>query len=262
MLRHRVLVLPFAGPAGRVPGKSPGGIGENQAGDAGAGGANAQHQGNTAAASVLGKRVGACWLSQLFPTQESSEGLKSAILSKFTLLRKALEDCQWQTVARIEQEQAAALGRVGEDWSLLKDHLDVLGQHRERAQSLLACPDHRTFLQVPSQCLVPPCARLLLAPRHFGEGRDVVNPFPRGEASSARLRDGMGLQGRAAFGGITEKLKGRCWIRVDGDAHGATGSISHPQTAQQGSSTASKTQSPVPQPLCSSQPLAPPATVP
>ncbi|XP_075296859.1 E3 ubiquitin-protein ligase TRIM65 isoform X2 [Opisthocomus hoazin] len=79
--------------------------------------------------------------------KESSEGLKSAILSKFTLLRKALEDCQWQTVARIEQEQAAALGRVGEDWSLLKDHLDVLGQHRERAQSLLACPDHRTFLQ-------------------------------------------------------------------------------------------------------------------
>ncbi|NXQ90329.1 TRI65 protein, partial [Nyctibius grandis] len=71
----------------------------------------------------------------------------SAILSKFTLLRKALEDCQWQTVARIEREEAAALGRVEEDWSLLKDRLDLLGQHRERGQRLLACPDHRTFLQ-------------------------------------------------------------------------------------------------------------------
>ncbi|NXK09319.1 TRI65 protein, partial [Herpetotheres cachinnans] len=66
---------------------------------------------------------------------------------KFALLRKALEDFQWQTVARIEQEKATALGRVGEDWNLLKDRLDVLGQHRERAQRLLACPDHRTFLQ-------------------------------------------------------------------------------------------------------------------
>uniref|UniRef100_A0A672UYG3 Tripartite motif containing 65 n=1 Tax=Strigops habroptila TaxID=2489341 RepID=A0A672UYG3_STRHB len=59
-------------------------------------------------------------------------------------------DFQWQTVARIEQEQAVALGRVGEDWTLLKDRLDILGQHRERAQQLLACPDNRTFLQVPS----------------------------------------------------------------------------------------------------------------
>uniref|UniRef100_A0A672UYG8 Tripartite motif containing 65 n=1 Tax=Strigops habroptila TaxID=2489341 RepID=A0A672UYG8_STRHB len=82
--------------------------------------------------------------------QDSSEGLKSVILSKFALLRKALEDFQWQTVARIEQEQAVALGRVGEDWTLLKDRLDILGQHRERAQQLLACPDNRTFLQVPS----------------------------------------------------------------------------------------------------------------
>ncbi|XP_052663476.1 tripartite motif-containing protein 65 isoform X1 [Harpia harpyja] len=79
--------------------------------------------------------------------KDSSEGLKSVILSKFTFLRKALEDFQCWTVARIEQEQAAALGRVGEDWSFLKDHLDVLSQYRERAQHLLACPDHRTFLQ-------------------------------------------------------------------------------------------------------------------
>ncbi|XP_074016400.1 E3 ubiquitin-protein ligase TRIM65 [Numenius arquata] len=79
--------------------------------------------------------------------KDSSEELKSTILSKFALLKKALEDCQCRTVARIEQEQAAALGRVEEDWSLLKDHLDLLTQHRERAQRLLACPNHRTFLQ-------------------------------------------------------------------------------------------------------------------
>lgn len=76
------------------------------------------------------------------------------ILSKFALLKEALEKCQWQTVASIEQGQAAALGCMEEGWSLLKDRLDVLGQHREKAQHLLACPDHRTFLQVPS----PPAA--------------------------------------------------------------------------------------------------------
>lgn len=72
------------------------------------------------------------------------------ILNKFTLLRKALEDFQRQMVARIEQEQTAALGHVGENWSLLKEQLDILGQHRDRAQHLLACPNDRTFLQVSS----------------------------------------------------------------------------------------------------------------
>lgn len=173
-----------------------------------------------------------CWLSQLFPAQDSSEGLKSVILSKFTILRKALEDCQWQTVARIEQEQAAALGRVGEDWSLLKDCLDALGQHRERAQRLLACSDHRTFLQVPSWHRVPPRAWVLPAPRPFGEGRDVVAPFLRGDASSAWLRDAMGLQGKSCFwGSVPEKLEGQCWIGEYGAAHRAMGSTSHPQTA-------------------------------
>uniref|UniRef100_A0A8C0BJ54 Tripartite motif containing 65 n=1 Tax=Buteo japonicus TaxID=224669 RepID=A0A8C0BJ54_9AVES len=153
--------------------------------------ANTQHQGNTAAASVLGAGLGAYWLSWLFPIQDSSEGLKSVILSKFTYLRKALEDFQCWTVARIEQEQAAALGRVGEDWSFLKDHLDVLNQYREKAQRLLACPDNRTFLQVPSRLRVTPLTWVLLAP--FGKGRDMVDPFPRGDASSARLMDVIGL---------------------------------------------------------------------
>ncbi|KAM8992267.1 E3 ubiquitin-protein ligase TRIM65 isoform 2-T2 [Ara ararauna] len=79
--------------------------------------------------------------------KDSSEGLKSVILSKFALLRKALEDCQGQAVAKIEQEQAAALGRMEENRNRLKDRLDILSQHRERAQQLLACPDNRTFLQ-------------------------------------------------------------------------------------------------------------------
>ncbi|KAM6050120.1 E3 ubiquitin-protein ligase TRIM65 [Theristicus caerulescens] len=107
--------------------------------------------------------------------KNSSEGLQSVILSKFALLRKALEDCQLQTVARIEQEQAAALGRVGEDWSLLKDRLDVLGQHRERAQRLLACPDHRTFLQEFS--LLPPLeSPEALLPVEF-DAAGVVKPI-------------------------------------------------------------------------------------
>ncbi|NXM36162.1 TRI65 protein, partial [Oxyruncus cristatus] len=120
---------------------------KKQVGTRGAGGANTQHQGSAAATSVLGTWVGTHWLSQLFPTQDSSEDLKSGIQSKFAHLKKALEDFQCQSVARIEQEQVVALGRLEENWSLLKDRLDVLGQHRERAQSLLACPDHRTFLQ-------------------------------------------------------------------------------------------------------------------
>ncbi|NWI33876.1 TRI65 protein, partial [Sula dactylatra] len=91
---------------------------------------------------------------QMNSIKDSSEGLKSVILSKFTLLKQALEDCQRQTVARIEQEQAAALGRVEDDWNLLKDRLDILGQHSKRVQRLLVCPDHRTFFQEFS--LLPP----------------------------------------------------------------------------------------------------------
>ncbi|XP_031984472.1 tripartite motif-containing protein 65 [Corvus moneduloides] len=79
--------------------------------------------------------------------KDSSEELKAGIQSKFTHLRKALEDFQCRTVASIEQEQVVALEHVERNWNLLKDRLDVLGQHRERVQSLLACPDHRTFLQ-------------------------------------------------------------------------------------------------------------------
>ncbi|NWV67102.1 TRI65 protein, partial [Malurus elegans] len=88
------------------------------------------------------------------PCPAAGCNLKAGIQSKVTHLRKALEDFQFRTVARIEQEQVAALEHVGENWSLLKDHLDALGQHRERAQSLLACPDHRTFLQ--EFLLLPP----------------------------------------------------------------------------------------------------------
>lgn len=57
----------------------------------------------------------------------------------------------------------------------------------------------------------------------------MVNPFPRRDASSAWLRDVMGLQGRAAFGEAPEKLGGRCWIRADGAARRAMGSISTPK---------------------------------
>ncbi|NXM54086.1 TRI65 protein, partial [Illadopsis cleaveri] len=79
--------------------------------------------------------------------KDCSEEFKARIQSKFTHLRKALEDFQCQTVARIEQEQGAALEHVDKNWNLWRERLDVLGQHRERVQSLLACTDHRTFLQ-------------------------------------------------------------------------------------------------------------------
>ncbi|NXD87109.1 TRI65 protein, partial [Halcyon senegalensis] len=112
---------------------------------------------------------------QTHSIKDFSERVKSAILTKFTLLRKALEDSQWQTVARIEQEQATALGCMEEDWSLLKDHLDVLGQHKERAQDLLACPDHRTFLQ-EFPLLPPPESLEVPLPVEF-DVANVVEPI-------------------------------------------------------------------------------------
>ncbi|NXR11133.1 TRI65 protein, partial [Semnornis frantzii] len=84
---------------------------------------------------------------QTHSIKDASERLRSVILSKFTVLRKALEDHHQQMSARIEQEETAALGCAEENWNLLKDRLDVLGQHRKRAERLLACPDHGTFLQ-------------------------------------------------------------------------------------------------------------------
>ncbi|NXL04534.1 TRI65 protein, partial [Mesembrinibis cayennensis] len=132
-----------------------------------------------------GRAGGSVLALTALPCQNSSEGLQSVILSKFALLRKALEDCQLQTVARIEQEQAAALGRVGEDWSLLKDRLDVLGQHRERAQRLLACPDHRTFLQ-EFPLLPPPESPEALLPMEF-DVASVVKPITDVLTSISRL---------------------------------------------------------------------------
>ncbi|NXH70545.1 TRI65 protein, partial [Hydrobates tethys] len=117
--------------------------------------------------------------------KDSSEGLKTVILNKFTLLRKALEDCQWRAVARIEQEQAAALGHVGENWSLLKDRLDVLGQHRERAQRLLACPDHRTLLQ-EFPLLPSPESPEALLPEEF-DVASVVKPIAEILTNISRL---------------------------------------------------------------------------
>ncbi|KAM6050427.1 E3 ubiquitin-protein ligase TRIM65 isoform 2-T2 [Chlamydotis macqueenii] len=116
---------------------------------------------------------------------KSSEELKSVILSKFALLRKGLEDFQWQTMARIEKEQAAALGRVGEDWSLLKHHLDVLGQHGERAQHLLTCPDHRTFLQ-EFPLLPSPESPGELLPVEF-DAADVIKPVAEILTNISRL---------------------------------------------------------------------------
>ncbi|XP_054134882.1 tripartite motif-containing protein 65 [Melozone crissalis] len=111
--------------------------------------------------------------------------LKDGIQSKFTHLRKALEDLQRQTVARIEQEQSAALERVGKNWDLCRERLDVLGQHRERAESLLACPEHRTFLQ--EFPLLPPLeSPEVLVPVEFDVAA-VIKPISEILTSISRL---------------------------------------------------------------------------
>ncbi|KAM8797009.1 E3 ubiquitin-protein ligase TRIM65 [Eudromia elegans] len=79
--------------------------------------------------------------------KDSSETLKSVVENKFGRLEKALQDCQQQTVGRIEHELVAALGQVEENWNHLKDYLDALNHHQEKAQDLLACADKRIFLE-------------------------------------------------------------------------------------------------------------------
>ncbi|NXV62441.1 TRI65 protein, partial [Molothrus ater] len=111
--------------------------------------------------------------------------LKNGIQSKFTHLKIALEDFQRQTVARIEQEQRAALEHVDKNWNLCRDRLDVLGQHRERAQSLLACPEHRTFLQ--EFPLLPPLeSPEVLVPVEFDVAA-VIKPISEILTSISRL---------------------------------------------------------------------------
>ncbi|NXI69365.1 TRI65 protein, partial [Anseranas semipalmata] len=107
--------------------------------------------------------------------KDSSEGLKMVILSKFAHLEKALENFRWKIVAKVEQEQAAALGRVEEDWSTLKEHLDTLSQHQERAQHLLACTDHRTFLE--EFPLLPALESLVVPPPVQFDAAGVVEPI-------------------------------------------------------------------------------------
>ncbi|XP_067164272.1 E3 ubiquitin-protein ligase TRIM65 isoform X1 [Apteryx mantelli] len=106
--------------------------------------------------------------------KDSSERLKSMVVNKFGHLEKALEDCQRQTVARIEQEQAAALGQVEENWSHLKECLDALSHHREKAQDLLACADDQTFLE-EFPLLASPESPEALPPVEFNVG--MVEPI-------------------------------------------------------------------------------------
>lgn len=68
-LCHGVLVLPSAGPPGKVGERSPGGVSEDRAGAAGAGGANAEHQGDAMTASASEPRLGARWVSPVFLTR-------------------------------------------------------------------------------------------------------------------------------------------------------------------------------------------------
>lgn len=198
--------------------------------------------------------MGARWLSRLFSSQDSSERLKLVILSKFTFLKKALENFQWQTVARVEQEQTAVLGHVEEDRHLLKERLDILSRYRERAEPLLACPDHRTFLQVPPRHRVPPMPglchpRSLLGRAETWSAASLAGTHPQPGSG------GVGLQGTAAFGGESLKIWwGEDWIRAL-QGHGQNLPA---QTAQPGSATASQT--PPNTASCTAAPLLPAAS--
>lgn len=113
------------------------------------------------------------------PHQDSSEGLRSVILSKFAHLEKSLQAFQCQMVAKVEQELSAALRRVEENSNTLKGHLDTLRQHQEQARDLLvSTTDHRTFLEVPSRSLP------------HNAGRRCAGGTQRGDARC--LRAGLG----------------------------------------------------------------------
>lgn len=86
----------------------------------------------------------------LLSLQDSSERLQAVILSKFTHLEEALAKFQEQMVGKVKQEELVALGHIEKDRNALKDHLEALGQHRDRAQYLLDCSDHQVFLEVLS----------------------------------------------------------------------------------------------------------------
>uniref|UniRef100_A0A803YA04 Tripartite motif containing 65 n=1 Tax=Meleagris gallopavo TaxID=9103 RepID=A0A803YA04_MELGA len=98
--------------------------------------------------------------------QDSSERLRAVILSKFTHLEEALAKFREQMVAKVEQEELVALGHIEKDWNMLKDHLEALGQHRDRAQCLLNCTDHQAFLEVPSVHPKSHIPMSLLSPDH------------------------------------------------------------------------------------------------
>lgn len=87
--------------------------------------------------------------------KDSSERLQAVILSKFTHLEEALAKFQEQMVGKVKQEELVALGHIEKDRNALKDHLEALGQHRDRAQYLLDCSDHQVFLEEFPQLLTP-----------------------------------------------------------------------------------------------------------
>ncbi|NXA35970.1 TRI65 protein, partial [Eudromia elegans] len=116
--------------------------------------------------------------------KDSSETLKSVVENKFGRLEKALQDCQQQTVGRIEHELAAALGQVEENWNHLKDYLDALNHHQEKAQDLLACADKRIFLEVWPW---PRCPRLSLSPLLVPGHSQLCSLLQRSPASPLEL---------------------------------------------------------------------------
>ncbi|NXC46441.1 TRI65 protein, partial [Penelope pileata] len=131
--------------------------------------------------------------------KDSAEGLRSVILSKFTHVEEALAKFRWQTMAKVEQEELAALGRAEEAWQALKDRLEALGLHCDRAQRLLGCPDHAAFLEefpllpAPESTELPPPVEL--------DAASVVEPASEVIAGICRLLGELpGSSGPAAPG--------------------------------------------------------------
>ncbi|XP_068511498.1 E3 ubiquitin-protein ligase TRIM65 isoform X1 [Anas acuta] len=118
--------------------------------------------------------------------KDSSEGLRSVILSKFAHLEKSLQAFQCQMVAKVEQELSAALRRVEENSNTLKGHLDTLRQHQEQARDLLvSTTDHRTFLE--EFPLLPAWERLAVPPPVQFDAAGVVEPLSEILAGISRL---------------------------------------------------------------------------
>uniref|UniRef100_A0A8D2LLN3 Uncharacterized protein n=1 Tax=Varanus komodoensis TaxID=61221 RepID=A0A8D2LLN3_VARKO len=97
-------------------------------------------------------------------TQDSSEKFKSRVLQKFGHVMEVLKECQQKAVERIENEQAAVLGQMEENWNRLQHQLDTVSQYNMKAEELLSCADDIQFLEVCDRHIDSPCVGRAMSP--------------------------------------------------------------------------------------------------